>query len=93
MFRLFNVMEYTVSETLDEVLRSREDVCKCPRCRLDIMAIALNRLPPSYVVTSKGEVIARTNALRQQFKVDVIRAITEAIEIVSKTPHHSRKDS
>ncbi len=93
MFRLVNVMEYTVEETLDEVLRSREDVCKCQRCRLDIMAIALNRLPPAYVVTSKGEVIVRTNALRQQFKVDVIRAIAEAIEIVSRTPHHSRQDS
>ena len=45
---------------------------------MDIASKALNDLPPHYVVTEKGEVYSKINALRQQFEVDVISAITKA---------------
>lgn len=92
MFRLVNVMEVLVGETIDEMLRANKDICSCPRCRLDLSAIALNSLPANYVVTTEGEVYKRIGALKQQFKVDIIRALTEAHKIVSKNPHHA-KDS
>lgn len=88
MYSLVNVMEFLVKETVEEVLKARKDLCGCDRCKLDIAAIALNRLPTSYVVTLEGEVILRTGALKQQFKVDLIRNVTEAVELVSKRPHH-----
>lgn len=90
MLRLVNVMEILVSETIDEILSANNKVCGCQRCRFDLAAIALNKLPASYVVTEVGEVIIRTNSLRQQCKVDIIRAVTEAINIVSKYPHHEK---
>lgn len=89
MFRLINVMEILVDETLDEILKANKDICSCPRCRLDLAAVALNNLPTNYVVTVEGELFKRTGALKQQFKVDIIRALTEALKIVSKHPHHS----
>jgi competence protein ComFB len=90
MYRLINVMEILVSETIDEILRANEDVCSCPRCKLDLAAVALNNLPTNYVVTTEGEVIKRTSSLKQQFKVDIIRALTEALKVVSKHPHHPK---
>lgn len=92
MFRLVNVMEILVVETIEEVLKTKIELCGCQRCKFDIAAIALNKLPTSYVVTMEGEVLLRTSALKQQFKVDIIRAVTEAIEVVSKRPHHPKEN-
>lgn len=92
MYKLVNVMETLVLDTLDEVLRDHRDICGCERCRLDMAAIVLNRMPPSYVVTLEGEIRYRTNALRQQCRVDIFRFIAEAAKIVSRHPHHSRRD-
>ncbi len=89
MYRLINVMELMVNETLDEILRAKKDICGCPRCRLDLAAVALNDLPANYVVTDEGEVIKRAHALKQQFKVDIIRALTKALKVVGEHPHHA----
>ena len=89
MYRLLNVMEILVEDTIDEILRANKDICSCTRCRLDLAALSLNNLPTNYVVTTEGEVFKRTGALKQQFKVDIIRAVTEALKAVSKHPHHS----
>jgi len=93
LFKLVNVMEILVKETIEDILRTNPDYCSCERCRLDLAAIALNRLPVSYVVTTEGEVLLRTSALKQQFKVDIIRAVTEALKVVSERPHHPKKNS
>lgn len=91
VLRLINVMEILVKDTIDEVLKANKNLCGCDRCRLDIAAIALNKLAPSYVVTVEGEVMLRAGALRQQSKVDIIRSVTEALDAVSKRPHHTRE--
>jgi len=93
MFQLINVMEILVDETIEEILRSNKDICDCARCRLDLAAVALNKLPTNYVVTTEGEVLKRTNSLKQQFKVDIIRALTEALKVVSKHPHHPKENA
>ncbi|MDF9409248.1 MAG: Late competence development protein ComFB [Pelotomaculum sp. PtaB.Bin013] len=93
MLRLVNVMEILVRETIDDILRNYQEICKCERCKLDMAAIALNKLSPSYVVTAEGEVLLRVGSLKQQNKVDIIRVVTEAIDIVSKKPHHLREEN
>jgi len=80
-------MEDVVSNNLEIVLE-KEDICKCEKCRLDVMALALNRLPPKYVVTQKGHIYAQLEELELQFKVDVIKEIVKAIEVVRKNPQH-----
>lgn len=85
-----NYMEEVVWESLDRVLDTKEGVCKCDKCRNDIVAIALNALPPRYVVTDLGETYTRIKALEQQFYADVITAITNAAVVVQASPRHDK---
>ncbi len=82
-----NYMEEIVFNLMKDVL---EDInmCTCEKCILDIAAIALNDLPPKYIVTEKGELYSKINALKQQFEVDVIAAITKAAVLVKRKPRH-----
>ncbi|MBP2651162.1 MAG: Late competence development protein ComFB [Firmicutes bacterium] len=85
---LKNSMEAVVRQALDELLDDYSEICKCERCRYDIMALALNVLPPKYVVSDRGAVLTRLSGLEQQFKVNVVCAVTNAIDIVKSKPHH-----
>ena len=87
---LRNYMETLVWQSIDEVVAGHQGVCPCERCRFDIVALALNFLPPRYVVTAKGETWAKVKVLEQQFYVDVITALTNAIILVKSRPHHNR---
>lgn len=82
-----NYMEEIIEMLLDDVLKNMK-VCKCQICCEDIAALALNELPPKYVVTEKGERYSKLNLLRQQFEVDVVSAITRATITVNKRPRH-----
>ncbi len=82
-----NYMEEVVNILLPEILNDL-NVCTCPKCTMDIAAMALNELPPKYIVTQKGELYSKINTLRQQFEVDVISAITRAAVLVKRSPRH-----
>jgi len=86
--KLKNLKEKQVMDTIDRIIRERDDICDCDRCRLDIAAIALNNLKPKYVVTEKGGLYAKVDILDYQYDVDLIKEVTQAIEIVNKQPHH-----
>ena len=88
---LKNYMEKLVMEKLDIVIQANPTMCTCQRCQYDIAALALNALPTRYVVTSTGETYTKISSLDQQFHVDVVSALTQAIKIVKKQPHHSEK--
>ncbi|MDD5668886.1 MAG: late competence development ComFB family protein [Candidatus Omnitrophica bacterium] len=49
---------------------------------------ALNRLPPNYVVTEKGRLYTKLSEQGIQFKADVVKELTKAIQRVSKNPMH-----
>lgn len=83
-----NYMEEVVESTLEEILAHRDDICKCDRCKMDIKALALNHLPPKYVVTDKGYVYTKVNELESQFKADVTVAVTNAMKVVRNNPRH-----
>ena len=85
---LKNFMERLVMEKIDIVINANPNVCKCQHCRYDIAALALNSLPTYYVVTSSGATYTKMNSLDQQFHVDIVSAITQAIKVVKKDPHH-----
>jgi len=82
-----NYMEEVVYELFDDILKDL-NICTCDKCKMDIVAIALNQLPAKYIVTEKGELYSRINTLRQQFEVDVISAITRAAVLVKRSPRH-----
>lgn len=88
MYKLKNYMEELVVKKTDEILKLM-NICKCEKCRLDIMALALNSLPAKYVVSDKGELFTKVRELEQQFDVDVDTAIIKAAVFVNKNPKHN----
>jgi competence protein ComFB len=88
--KIKNYMEDVVIHLLYNIVKDREDICKCEKCLNDIAAIALNRLPPHYVVSEKGEVYSKVLNMSIQFEADVTKAIIEAIGIVTGNPRHER---
>ena len=89
-FMVKNYMEVCVQDMMKLVL-TKINACQCEKCSSDIMAIALNSLPPKYVVTQKGELYSKLALLRQQFDVDIIAAITKAAVIVGRAPRHEQE--
>ncbi|MCR4434243.1 MAG: late competence development ComFB family protein [Clostridiales bacterium] len=87
MPQIKNYMEEIVFNLIKEVLADI-NVCTCEKCVLDIAAVALNDLPPKYIVTERGEIYSRIETLKQQFEVDVIAAITKAAVLVKRKPRH-----
>ncbi|SKC72177.1 late competence development ComFB family protein [Maledivibacter halophilus] len=85
---LKNYMEIAVDHVLPNLLRAFDDVCTCKKCKLDMKAIALNNLKPHYVVTEKGELYSKVEEMSGQFETDVMKALIDAIDIVSKNPRH-----
>jgi competence protein ComFB len=92
---LKNYMEEAVKDVLDRLIEHPELTrgvtmpCTCDQCRLDVVALALNHLPPKYIVAPRGEIFTRVDLLNQQAEADIIRSLVDAIKIVSKRPRHS----
>ena len=85
---LRNYMEDIVQAKMPDVLKTMKDICLCDRCRLDILAFALNNSPPKYVVSPRGTMYAKLSILQGQFEVDVVRAITDAAITIGNNPRH-----
>ena len=81
---LVNTMESVVLEKLDSVL-SRMQCCKCDRCKKDIVAMALNRLPPKYMVLVEGQ---PTPDINPQSNAQVVAAMIQAVLAVRAHPRH-----
>ena len=80
-------MEEVVFYQMKHVLQDIK-MCQCDKCQMDIAAIALNELPPKYVVTEKGVLFSKIDALQSQFEIGVTSAIIRAALIVKKSPWH-----
>ena len=83
-----NLMEDLVYESLDIVLEGIEGSCSCERCKNDIVAITLNKLPPKYVATDIGLILSKAQNLSSQLNTDILRILTDATEIVKRNPRH-----
>lgn len=79
-----NTMEASVLGKLDEVL-DRFTCCRCDRCKKDIVAIALNKLPPKYMVLAEGQ---PEPDIDPQTKAQVIAAMIQAVVKVRAHPRH-----
>lgn len=82
---LVNLTENLALSKLEMVLRNM-NCCKCDRCKMDIIALALNQLPPHYVVGAKAEIDGKSeeNEISQQ----VTSAVLKAALVVRKQPRH-----
>ena len=85
-----NIMEDLVECKLNELIRA-SNMCGCERCRADVQALALNKLPPKYVVSVSGDVYSHFQAMNVQTQVNITTAIVNAIRIVQQSPHHDHQ--
>lgn len=87
-----NCMEDAVRQTLISIMEQQkmEGICLCPRCQEDIIALALNHLPPCYVTSDRGEVLARTKInLDYDMRASIYSEVMKAIMQVGRNPHHT----
>lgn len=85
-----NLMEDIVLQYVDSVME-QQGVCHCEICKSDVIAFALNHLPPRYVATELGRLVSKAQSYESQFHTDVITALSEAAEMVRKKPRHGEK--
>lgn len=83
-----NLMELLLEEQYDKIADGF-GYCTCPRCRDDVIALALNRVPPKYVVTDKGGLYVKAAyLLHNQQVTDLTTALTLSAQAVGKAPRH-----
>ncbi|MBR2132923.1 MAG: late competence development ComFB family protein, partial [Oscillospiraceae bacterium] len=82
-----NVAEVLVEEKAMKYIKMF-GLCTCPRCVADVKALALNRLPPKYVVMRTGEMIPRITLYEGQFSAAVTAQILTACNAVMQNPRH-----
>ena len=89
---VYNYTENAVRRMLPEVLKdyrkTNPQMCACDLCREDIMALALNQLPPHYVVSEEGAIFTSVSFEQIGGKAQVVAAITRAAALVAKKPRH-----
>jgi len=84
---LLNLVEKQVLDSVNDFLK-KEGVCGCEQCKLDVAAIALNYLPPRYVVAAQDAAYAKADLLGLQKYIDIAGAITKAVKLVKEHPRH-----
>lgn len=84
-----NYMENLVANQLESIMKKNNYPCFCDICKADITALALSHFPAQYCTTEKGDRYAKLNSYEYQSIIDVVTAITNAIEIVEKHPRHN----
>ncbi|WJY26140.1 late competence development ComFB family protein [Sporosarcina trichiuri] len=80
-------MEDVVRDTLLTYKKSMNLACSCDRCLDDIMALALNDLPPSYVVNNAYSPYVRAqHQADRQGATNIITIIAKSAAKVSGSP-------
>lgn len=82
-----NIMEEIVEAELED-LRGTLDCCLCDQCRGDILAYALNQLPPRYVMTRIGHIMVKADNVHTQSLANVRAALTKGAMLVMQDPRH-----
>ena len=81
---LVNIMERLVLEKLDDAF-SKFRCCRCDKCKKDVVAIALNHLPPQYILSDPDDIDSLAEKYRSQ---DIYAALIKAILQVKTHPRH-----
>ncbi|WP_127582744.1 late competence development ComFB family protein [Paenibacillus koleovorans] len=80
-----NMMEEIVRNCLKDLIQHKAELAALTdKQQDDIMAITLNKLPPKYVSTQRGELFVKMQQ-SAQVSTDIYRELTHAIERVRTT--------
>ena len=86
----YNVTEALVEDKADKYIRMF-GLCTCPRCRIDVIALALSNLPAKYVVAKPHELIPRLSIYEAKYNAAVVTQVMSACKKVLDRPHHVRE--
>lgn len=82
-----NVMQELVEEKVDKYMKMF-GLCTCPRCRVDVVALALTSLPAKYVVVHEHEATPMLTVYEGRYNTAVIAQIMWACRKVLENPRH-----
>lgn len=93
-----NLMEAVVEDEVNKLYEQAKKekaswlTCDCPNCRMDTICYVLNRIPPKYVVSSRGITHVVGEWDNHQIRADLDTIAFEGMKIVSsaKRPFHSQ---
>ena len=88
-FTCINVMQVLVEEYAAKYIKMF-GVCDCDRCVADIKALALNNLPPKYVIIDRADIIPKLTFYEGKFNSDITAQVLQACKTVMGRPHHNR---
>lgn len=82
-----NVMEIVVRDVLAANKNDLHLSCTCERCLADVMADALNHLPPRYIVNENHQPYVRVmHEADQEGALTILKTIVQSASTVSKHP-------
>lgn len=84
---LLNLTERLVADMVDDVMQ-KTNVCTCPVCKNDVMALALNSLSQNYVTSDAGKQYLQLDFYKKQHETDVLAALIKACVRVKAAPKH-----
>ncbi len=86
---LVNEAEKLVIREMEELLNDDKEqkICKCQDCVLDMAALALNNIKPTYRSSFTGVVYAQ-QLQDGKYMEELKNAVKKAIEKVKKNPSH-----
>lgn len=86
-FHYINVYESLVIERLEE-FQKMFDVCTCPRCTADLIALTLTNLPAKYIVSDNSKTIPLLSFYREKFRTSVAAQLSSACIVIKQKPYH-----
>lgn len=82
---VYNLTEKIIMEKLDMVMEGM-NCCRCDRCKMDVIALTLNHMQPSYVVRSQNS--PDYSKLEAELSEQATKEILKAVLRVRKSPRH-----
>lgn len=80
-------METIVHDVLRENKQRLKLACDCERCMDDILATALNNLPPRYIANPDRQPYVRAvHEADRDGAINILKVVTQAATLVAKEP-------
>lgn len=91
---LKNVMETIVRDVLLHNKSNLHLLCECEHCLEDIMANALNQLPPRYIVNEEHQPYVRVmHEADKEGALTILKVVAQSAAVVSKNPRCASQQS
>lgn len=87
----FNITQALVEAKVDKYIKLF-GLCDCPRCRIDVIALALTNLPPKYVVAREHEMVPLLSVYEGKYNAAIVSQVMNACKMVMESPRHDRAE-